>query len=54
MEELNLKFILNKMLKVSCVRNSGQKPPVSYKHKENKRNCKNCSDIGFIITKMQN
>ena len=50
-EELNLKFILNKMLKVSYVRNSGQKHPVSYKHKENKRNCKNFYDIGFIISK---
>ena len=42
---------LNKMLKVSYVRNSGRKHPVSCKHKENKRNCKNFSNIGFIITK---
>ena len=40
-----------KELKVSYVRNSGWKYPVSYKHKETKRNCKNVSDIGFIITK---
>ena len=39
------------MHKVSYVRNSGWKHPVSYKHKENKRNCKFFSDIGFIITK---
>ena len=39
------------MLKVLYVRNSGRKHHVSYKHKENKRNCKNFSDIGFIITK---
>ena len=38
MEEMNLKFVLNKRLKVSYVRNSGRKHPVSYKHKENKRN----------------
>ena len=36
---MNPKFILNKRLKVSYVRNSGRKHPVSYKHKENKRNC---------------
>ena len=35
---MNLKFILNKRLKDSCVINSGRKHPVSYKHKENKRN----------------
>ena len=35
---MNLKFIWNKRLKVSYVRNSGQKHPVSCKHKENKRN----------------
>ena len=40
-----------KMLKVSYIRNSGLKHPVSYKHKENKRNCKFFSLIGFIITK---
>ena len=28
-----------------------KKHPVSYEHKENKRNCKHFSDIGFIITK---
>ena len=50
-EELNLTFILNKMLEVSYVRYSGRKHPVSYKHKENKRNCNNFFDIGFIITK---
>ena len=32
MEELNLKFILNKRLKVSYVENSGQKHLVSYKY----------------------
>ena len=50
---MNLKFIVNKRLKVSFFRNSGRKHSVSYKHKENKRNCKNFSDIGFIsiITK---
>ena len=37
-------------LKVSYVRNSGRKHPVSYKHKETKRNCKFFSNIGFIIT----
>ena len=31
-------IILNKRLKVSYVRNSGQKHLVSYKYKENKRN----------------
>ena len=37
---MNLKFVLYKRLKVSYVRNSGRKHPVSYmyKHKENKRN----------------
>ena len=35
---MNLKFVLNERLKVSYVRNSGRKQPVSYKHKENKRN----------------
>ena len=49
-EELNLKFILNKWLKVSYVRNSGRKHTVSYKHSENKRNCI-FSDTGFTITK---
>ena len=50
---MNLKFILNTRVKVSYVINSGRKHPVFYKHKENKRNCKNFSDIGFIsiITK---
>ena len=33
MEELNLKFILHKSLKVSYVRNSGLKHPASHKHK---------------------
>ena len=37
-------------LKASYVRNSGRKHPVSYKHKETKRNCNFFSDIGFIIT----
>ena len=37
-EEMNLKFTLNIRLRVSYVRNSGRKHPVSYKHKENKRN----------------
>ena len=50
-KELNLKFILNKRLKVSYVRNSGQKRLVSYKYKENKRNCIFFLDIGFIVTK---
>ena len=51
-EQMNLKFVLNKRLKVSYVRNSGRKHPVSYKHKETKETKKN-SDIGFIsiITK---
>ena len=50
---MNQKFILNKRLKVSYVINSGRKHPVSYKYKENKRNFKFFSDIGFnsIITK---
>ena len=41
---------LNKRLKVSYVRNSGWKHPVSYKHKETKGTVKN---FGFfsIITK---
>ena len=39
------------MLKVAYVRNSSRKHSVSYKHKENKRNCKKFSDIGFVITK---
>ena len=34
---MNLKFVLNKRLKVSYVRNSGWKHSVSYKHKENRR-----------------
>ena len=45
------------MVKVSHVRNSGRKHPVSYKHKENKRNCKTFSDIGFLsllLPKIQN
>ena len=47
------------MVKVSYVRKSGRKHPVSYKHtcKENKRNCKTLSDIGFVsllLPKMQN
>ena len=37
---------LKKRLKVSYVRNSGQKHLVSYKYKENKRNCI-FLDIGF-------
>ena len=47
---MNLKFILNKRLKISYVINSGRKHPVSYKHIDNKRNCKckTLSDIGFI------
>ena len=45
---MNLKFILNKRLKISYVINSGRKHPVSCKHKENNRNCKIFSDIGFI------
>ena len=46
-------IILNKRLKVSYVRNSGQKHLVSYKYKENKRNLF-FLDIGFIITKNAN
>ena len=46
-KELNLKFIFNKRLKVSYVRNSGQTRLVSYKYKENKRNCI-FLDIGFV------
>ena len=47
--ESEIYFELN--AQVAYVRNSGRKHPVSYKHKENKRNCKNFSDIGFVITK---
>ena len=45
-------IILNKRLKVSYVRNSGQKHLVSYKYKENKRNLF-FLDIGFLLPKMQ-
>ena len=42
------------MVKVSYVRYSGRKHPVSYKHKEN---CKTFSDISFLsllLQKIQN
>ena len=53
---MNLKFILIERLKVSYVINSGRKHPVSYKHKENKRNCKNFLILALLVSlpKMQN
>ena len=52
---MNLKFILNKKLKVSYVINSGRKHPVSCKHKESKRNCKFFLILAFLVSlpKMQ-
>ena len=53
---MNLKLILNKRLKVSYVRNSGWKHPVSYKHKETKETVKIFLILALLVSlpKMQN
>ena len=53
---MNLKFVLNKRLKVSYVRNSGRKHPVSYKHKRNQKKLKFFLILALLVSlpKMQN
>ena len=47
---MNLKLILNKRLKVSYVRNSGGKHPVSYKYKETKETVKIFLILAFLVS----